>query len=408
MEDNDVVVTGMGAITPLGGDVESLWTGMIEGRSGVRSIESDLMAEMELPVTIAAPMAVSPADFLNPVRAKRLDRSQQAALVAAREAWTDAGNPEVEPSRLAVVIGSGVGGILSLLSEDDVLERSGARRVSPRTVPMLMTNGAAALVSIEFGAQAGAYSPVSACASGAEAIAAGARLIRAGEADVVIAGGTEAAITPITLAAFAQIGALSKRVGDPECASRPFDRDRDGFVLGEGAGVLILERADHARARGKRARSVLKGAGIASDAFHMTSPDPEGAGQSSAITKALRQAGLHGRDIGHVNCHATGTAIGDLAEAKSIHRTLGPTPVLTAPKASLGHLVGAAGAVEAIVTVLSVQKGLIPPTRNLENVSPGIDFDIVSGSARSGPIEAAITNSFGFGGQNVSLLFTRR
>ncbi|ELT44222.1 Beta-ketoacyl synthase [Arthrobacter nitrophenolicus] len=305
------------------------------------------------------------------------------------------------------MIGTGIGGVLTLLGEDHVLQRFGARRVSPRTVPMLMTNGAAAALSIEFGAKAGTYTPVSACASGAEAIAAGARLIRAGEADVVIAGGTEAAITAITLAAFAQIGALSKR-GDPEFASRPFDRDRDGFVLGEGAGVMVLERADRASARGKRARIVLNGAGITSDAFHLTSPHPQGEGQSNAMKAALRQAGLHGGDIRHVNCHATGTATGDLAEARSIRQTLGPSPVLTAPKASLGHLVGAGGAVEAIVTVLSMRNELIPPTRNLENVSPEIDLDIVTGSARSGPIEAAITNSFGFGGQNVSLLFTMR
>ena len=407
VSDVDVVVTGLGATTPLGGDVATTWKELLDGRSGVQSVTDDLLASVGLPVTIAAPMRVSPADVLPAVEARRLDRAQQAAVVAAREAWLDAGAPEVDARRLAVAVGTGVGGLLTLLHEDDVLESSGARRVSPRTVPKLMPNGPAALLSIAYGARAGCYSPASACSSGAEALALGARLIRSGEADVVIAGGTEAAITPITIAGFARAGVLAHRADDPSAASRPFDADRNGFVLGEGAGVVILERAEHARARGARVRATLRGAGIAADAFHITSPHPEGAGQIDAIGKALAQARLAPGDIDHVNAHATGTVVGDLAEALALRTSLGTRAAVTAPKASLGHLVGAGGAVEAILTVLSVETGTIPPTRNLDKLAPDIDLDVVTAQPRQVKVNAAISNSFGFGGQNVTLLFTK-
>jgi 3-oxoacyl-[acyl-carrier-protein] synthase II len=409
MSAQDIVITGLGATTPLGGDIDSLWQGLLAGRSGVRRID-DLMASYayadELPTKIAAPMAVSPADVLPRTQARRMDRCQQAALVAAQQAWADAGAPEVDPTRLAVVIGTGIGGVNTLLEQDDLIESKGPNRISPLTVPMLMPNGPAAWVSLEYGARAGVYTPVSACASGAEALALAAQLIRSGEADVVIAGGAEAAIAPLTIAGFAQARTLSKRNDDPEGASRPFDVGRDGFVLGEGAGVMILERADFAAARGVRPIGRLAGAGITSDAHHITGPDPTGAGQIRAILKAVSAAGLQPADIDHVNCHATSTVVGDLGEAAAIQQALGNDVVLTAPKSSIGHLVGAAGAVEAIITLLSVRNGVIPPTLNLEQKAPEIELDIVSGEPRKQHLEAALCNSFGFGGQNVSLLFT--
>ena len=409
MSIQDVVVTGLGATTPLGGDVDSLWHGLLAGHSGVRRID-DLLASWshgdELPTKIAAPMAVSPDQALPRVQARRMDRCQQAALVAAQQAWTDAATPEVDPVRLAVVIGTGIGGVNTLLEQDDLLEAKGPSRVSPLTVPMLMPNGPAAWVSLEYGAHAGVYTPVSACASGAEALALAARLIRAGEADVVIAGGAEAAIAPLTIAGFAQARTLSKRNDDPERASRPFDVDRDGFVLGEGAGVMIMERADFAAGRGARVLGRLAGFGITSDAHHITGPDPTGAGQIRAILKAVSDGGLQPADIDHVNCHATSTVVGDVFEAAAIQQALGDEVVLTASKSSIGHLVGAAGAVEAIITLLSVKHGVIPPTLNLEQKAPEVKLDIACDGPRQQLLGAALCNSFGFGGQNVCLLFT--
>jgi 3-oxoacyl-[acyl-carrier-protein] synthase II len=405
----DVVVTGLGAITPLGADVDSLWQGLVAGRSGVRRID-DLLTSYQfaadLPARIGAPMATSPADQLPRVQARRMDRCEQAALVAAQQAWAQAGSPEVDPVRLAVAFGTGIGGVGTLLAQDDLIERDGPGRVSPLVVPMLMPNGPAAWVSLHYTARAGVFAPVSACASGAEALALGARLIRDGEADVVIAGGAEAAITPLTLAGFAQARTLSKRNDEPERASRPFDVHRDGFVLGEGAGSVILEREDFARARGATVLGRLAGFGITSDAYHITGPDPSGAGQIRAILRAVSVAGLSPTDVAHVNCHATSTQVGDPGEAAAIVKALGEDVVLTAPKSSLGHLVGAAGAVEAIATLLTVAHGLIPPTVNLEEKDPAVILDVVAGRARRQPVPVALSNSFGFGGQNVSLVFT--
>jgi 3-oxoacyl-[acyl-carrier-protein] synthase II len=326
-------------------------------------------------------------------------------LVAAAEAWSDAGTPDVDPDRLASVVGTAIGGLQTLLKEDDVLEAVGPSRVSPRTVPMIIPNAAAALVSIEYSAKAGSYAPASACSSGAEALAFGARLIRAGEADVVIAGGTEAPITPLTVAAFIQAHALSRSTGDPAEASRPFAADRSGFVLGEGAGVVILESAEHAAARGAHVHAVLAGAGIAADAHHMTAPAPDGTGLITAMRKALAQADLDPQDISHVNAHATGTSIGDVAEARAIRDLFGRITV-TAPKAAIGHLLGGAGAVEALLSILSVEHGVVPPTRNLDEraIDPDVDLDVAV-ARRDVPQPAVLSNSLGFGGQNVSLVF---
>ncbi|WP_345718916.1 beta-ketoacyl-[acyl-carrier-protein] synthase family protein [Kineosporia mesophila] len=398
---SQVVVTGIGAITPLGGDAASTWEALLAGRSGIVTGRLEHVGDFT-----AGLMAVDPADLLPAVRARTLDRSQQAALVAAREAWHDAGAPDVDPHRFATCVGTGIGGMASLLREDDKLENAGVRRVSPRTVPLLMPNAASAAVSIEFGARAGVYTPVSACASGAEALALGARLIRAGEVDIVVAGGTDAAVAPITVAGFRQTRGLSQYAGDPADASRPFAADRDGFVLAEGAGCVVLESADHARGRGARIRGVLAGAGVASDAHHMTAPAPDGSGQVAAMRKALSQAGLDPSEIGHVNAHATGTPVGDIAEALAIREVFGRATV-TAPKAALGHLFGGAGAVEAIIALLSIEHGVLPPTRNLSaaGVDPEIGLDVVT-RRREIAQRAVLSNSFGFGGQNVSLVLS--
>lgn len=405
----DVVVTGLGATTPLGGDVASTWEAMLAGRSGVRRIDSDyeFIDRHELPVKIAAPLAVSPTEVLPRVQARRMDRCEQVAVVAAREAWAHAGSPEVEPERLAVVIGTGIGGAVTLLDQDDLLETGGLRKVSPLTVPMLMPNGPAAMVSLEIGARGGVHAPVSACATGAEALAWALMLLRNGHVDVVVAGGAEACITGITVAGFVQSRTLSKRNDEPERASRPFDVDRDGFVLGEGAGIMVLERAEFAAARGATVHGRLAGAGLTSDAHHITGPEPEGYGQSRAIANAVRDAGLSAGDVGHVNCHATSTVVGDVGEAKAVVKALGTHPVLTAPKSQLGHMVGAAGAVESIITLLSIREGVIPATLNLDNLDPGVELDVVAGEPRKIDLEAAVCDSFGFGGHNAAVCLTR-
>jgi 3-oxoacyl-[acyl-carrier-protein] synthase II len=403
---NDVVVTGLGATTPLGGDVASTWEALLAGKSGVSRIEADWVDRYELPVKIAAQLAVDPSEVLKRVEARRLDRCEQVAIIAAREAWQHAGAPEVELERLAVIVGTGIGGAVTLLTQDDIMENDGVRKVSPLTIPMLMPNGPAAHVGLEFKAKGGVHAPVSACASGAEALAWGWRMLKAGEVDVVIAGGAEACITGIPLAGFTQMRAMTvSHNDDPEHASRPFDAARDGFVLGEGAGIMVMERAEFAAARGATVHGRLAGIGTSSDGYHITAPDPEGHGQARAMRAAMRSAGLSPADIGHVNCHATSTPVGDVGEAVSVRMAIGDHPILTAPKGSLGHLLGAAGAVEGIAALLSVRDGLIPPTANLENLDPGVQLDVVSGEARKVELTAALNDSFGFGGHNVALAF---
>jgi len=405
-----VLVTGLGATTPLGGDVASTWDGLLAGRSGVRRLTGDWVAD--LPVQIGAPVAVEPTEVLDRVEARTLDRSQQFALVAAREAWRDAGfGPDltIEPERLAVVVASGIGGVLTLLAQYDVLRERGARRVSPHTVPMLMPNGPAATVGLELTARAGVHTPVSACASGAEAIGLALDILRAGRADVVVAGGTEAAIHALPIAGFAAMRALSMRDVDPEQASRPYDKARDGFVLGEGSSVLVLETEEHARARGARVYAELAGAGMSSDAYHVAAPEPTGAGAARALSLALRDAGLTPDDLSHVNAHATSTPLGDVAEAAALRTALGDAAArvnVTATKSCTGHLLGAAGALEAAVTVLSLHNKVVPATRNLDDPDDDVGLDVVRMSPRELPAEtAALSNSFGFGGHNVTLAF---
>jgi 3-oxoacyl-[acyl-carrier-protein] synthase II len=407
-----VVVTGLGATTPVGGDAASSWDALLAGRSGVRSLTEEWASE--LPVTFAARVAVEPEDVMDRVEARKLDRTQQLALIAAREAWSNAGTPSVEPERLGVSIATGIGGALTLLGQWDVLRESGPRRVSPHTIPMLMPNGPAAIVGLEFGARAGVHTPVSACASGAEAMAQGLQMIRSGRAEVVVVGGTEACIHPLPLAAFAAMRALSKRNDDPAAASRPWDVDRDGFVFGEGAAALVIETLEHAKARGAKVYAEVAGVGITADGHHIAQPDPEGKGVIRAMRGALDDAGAVASDVVHINAHATSTPLGDVAEAEAIRIVLGEEAasqvVLTSTKSMTGHLLGAAGAVESMAAVLALHDRLVPPTVNLDKLDPAVELDIAANQSRKlaedrFPGAVALNNSFGFGGHNVALAF---
>jgi len=407
-----VVVTGLGATSPLGGDVASTWAGALAGRSGVRTLDNDWAEKYGMPVNFAGQLAVNPEEVLSRPEIKRMDPSAQMAIIATREAWADAGSPEVDPERLGAVVSSGIGGVWTLLSAWDTVKEKGASRVLPMTVPMLMPNSPAAYVELEIGARAGAHAPVSACASGAEAIGMAFEMIESGRADVVVAGGTEAAIHPLPISAFAAMKALSKRNDDPARASRPYDTGRDGFVLGEGSGILVLESEEHALARGAHIYARVAGVGMTSDAYHIAAPDPEGTGQTRAMKLALERAGLAPADIIHVNAHATSTVAGDMVEARGIRGIMGShgdNVLLSATKSMTGHLLGGAGALESVFTILALRDRLAPPTINVENPDPELEVDLVRDTPRAMPASgdlAAINNSFGFGGHNVALVFT--
>jgi 3-oxoacyl-[acyl-carrier-protein] synthase II len=403
-----VVVTGLGATTPLGADVDSTWAALIAGKSGVRLLTEE-WREL-LPVHFAARVHTEPADQMERVEMRRLDRSEQFALVASREAWKDAGSPDVDKERLGVVIASGIGGVITLLDQYDNLREKGARGVSPHTVPMLMPNGPAANVGLELQAKAGVHTPVSACASGAEAIGYALEMIRTNRADIIVSGGVEAAIHQLPMAGFAAMKALSTRNDAPERASRPYDRDRDGFVLGEGGGILILEEYEHAKARGAKIYCELVGQGLSSDGYHIAAPDPDGAGVQRAIKFALADAKLSTKDIVHLNAHATSTPAGDIAEANALRLALGSDidhVAVSATKSMTGHLLGGAGAIESVFIVKALQERLAPPTINIENLDPAVTVDVVRDRARALPAGqiAALNDSFGFGGHNVVLAF---
>jgi 3-oxoacyl-[acyl-carrier-protein] synthase II len=408
MTAREVVITGLGATTPLGGDMPSTWRGLLAGESGAQLIEDEWAAD--LPVRIAARAVVEPSSILPPARLRSLDRSQQFALLAALEAWRDAGEPTVEPERLGAVVSSGIGGLTTVLEQYDILLSRGARRVSPFTVPMIMPNGSVAAVALELNARAGAHAPVSACASGSEAIAYGLEMIRGGRADVVVCGGAEAVIHPLAIAAFAAMRALSSRHDEAGAASRPFDKQRDGFVLGEGAAILVLEAREHAVARGATVYATLAGAGLASDAHHIAAPDPDGVGAARAMSAALADAGLEPADIKHLNAHATSTPAGDIAEALAIRLAFGAhteSIAVTAPKSCTGHLLGAAGALEAALTCLALRDRIVPAIRNLDDPDDEVTLDLVRVTPRDLPKgTAALSNSFGFGGHDVALAFT--
>ena len=404
-----VVVTGLGTTNPVGGDVATTWDALVKGQSGVRRIEQPWVED--LPVKIAGVAAVEPTEVLERVKARRLDRTSQFGMVAAMEAWKDSGleDADIDHDRLGVAMASGIGGLITTLENYDALREKGPRRVSPLAVPMLMPNAPAANISLYVGARAAVNTPVSACASGNEAISLALDQIRLGRADIVLAGGTEAAITALPMAAFGNMMALSKNPGDPATVSRPWDVARDGFVLGEGAGVLVLEEEEHAKARGATIYATVLGAGITADAHDIAQPDPAGRGGARAIVRALQESEIEASDIVHINAHATSTPQGDIAEGLMIHATLGSQAdrvVVTSTKSMTGHLLGGAGALEAIATVLAIRDRVSPPTINLDDKDPQVELDIPT-TARdlpSGDI-AALNNSFGFGGANVAVAF---
>jgi 3-oxoacyl-[acyl-carrier-protein] synthase II len=405
-----VVVTGLGATTPLGGDVATTWAGLLAGKSGVRSLTEDWA--QTIPVTFAARVAVEPSEQMERVEIRRLDRSEQFGLIASREAWKDAGSPEIDKERLGVVVASGIGGVTTLLEQYDILNGKGARLVSPHTVPMLMPNGPAANIGLELQAQAGVHTPVSACASGAEAIGYAFEMIRNNRADIVVSGGVEAACHALPMAAFAAMKALSTRNDDPARACRPFDRDRDGFVMGEGAGILILEELEHAINRGARIYGEIVGYGMTCDAYHMTSPVPGGLGAARAIELALKDGALIPEMVSYINAHGTSTQANDVNETAAIKKALGDHAykvAISSTKSMTGHLLGAAGAVEAIAVILAMKYGIVPPTINHtvvdENIDPSLNLTLNVPQKRD--IKVAMSNTFGFGGHNACVLFKK-
>ena len=404
-----IVVTGVGATTPLGGDVQSTWRALLAGESGITTIDKEWVAQYELPVTFAGQAKVPASEVLTPQEAKRLDPSSQFALIAAREAWADAGSPSVEPERLAVEYATGIGGVWTLLDAFETLKERGPRRVLPMTIPMLMPNGPAAAIGMDIAARGGVRTAVSACASSTEAIANAITRLQSGEIDVVVAGGCESGIHPLPIAAFAAMHALSRNNENPAGASRPYDTARDGFVMGEGAGAMVLETEEHALARGAKIYAELVGGSVTSDAHHITAPDPEGTGAARAVLAALKQANAKVEDVVHINAHATSTPVGDIAEYTALRRVFGDhldKIAVSATKSSTGHLLGGAGAIEAIFTVLALHERTAPPTINLENQDPLIPLDVVVSPRKlpDGPI-LAISNSFGFGGHNAVVAF---
>jgi 3-oxoacyl-[acyl-carrier-protein] synthase II len=410
MSSTRVVITGLGTTSPVGGDVATTWTALLAGQSGVRPIKHD-WAE-QLGTQIAAEVAVDPTDVLDRVKARRLDRSGQLAMVAALEAWADSGlsaeDADVDHERLGVAMASGIGGVQTLLTNYDSLTLKGPRRVSPLAIPMLMPNSPAANIGLAIGAKAGVHTPVSACASGNEAIALGIDMIRLGRADVVVVGGTEAAVHPLPMAAFGQMMALSKRNDEPERASRPWDKGRDGFVLGEGSAALVLESEEHAKARGAKVYAEAAGAGITADSHDIAQPDPVGAGATRAMKMALREADMDAAEVNHINAHATSTPQGDMAEAGAIRNALGSAAdnvIVTSTKSMTGHLLGAAGALESLAVILALHHRVIPPTINLEDPEDvGLDVAAEQRELPQGDL-AALNNSFGFGGHNVAIAF---
>jgi 3-oxoacyl-[acyl-carrier-protein] synthase II len=411
MNERRVVVTGLGATTPLGGTIGETWEGILAGRSGAKPLPEEWLERYELPVHFACSIAQHPSEVLTKVEVRRMDPSAQYAVIASRAAMEDAGNPEVEPERLGVAIGTGIGGVWTLLDQWDVLREKGVRRVFPLAVPMLMPNTSAGNVSLQLGARAGAHTTVSACASGAESMGTGYEMIRTGRADVVVAGGTEAAMHPLPFAGFSQMQALSTRNDDPTGASRPYDTGRDGFVMAEGAGVIVLEEYEHAKARGARIYAEFAGIGMSADAHHITAPEPEGSGASRAMLEAVERSGLTAKDIVHINAHATSTPVGDVAEANAIRRAFGSDAdgmCVSATKSMTGHLLGAAGALEGLFAILAVHHRTAPAAINIEDLDPTIDLDVVRGEHRTLPDGdvAALNNSFGFGGHNVAFVVT--
>lgn len=402
-----VVITGLGAITPIGKNVNETWDNALNGISGIELINQSWSENLN--TKIAGLVKVDPLEVLDKVQARRMDRSSQLGVMAVKEAWKDCGEPEIDKEKLGVFFGSGIGGLSTVLEQYEVLKQRGPDRVNPMTVPMIMPNSAAAMVGLEVQARAGVHSPVSACATSAEAIAGGLEMIRQNKADIVISGGTEACVVQLAIAAFSSMRALSTRNDEPSKASRPYDVARDGFVMSEGSGALILEEEQHALKRGAKIYGVLMGAGISSDGYHIAAPEPEGKGASRAIASALIDAEVKAENVCHVNAHATSTPVGDIAEYKALQSALGnnlENIIVTATKSITGHLLGGAGAVESIFTILALKNKLVPPTLNLENKDEVINLNVYNEKMNLDSAgRVALNNSFGFGGHNVCLAF---
>jgi len=407
----NVVVTGIAMTTALATDAETTWKLLLDGQSGIRTLEDPFVEEFDLPVRIGGHLLEEFDSQLTRVEARRMSYLQKMSVVLGRRVWENAGSPEVDTNRLAVSVGTGMGSSEELIFAYDGMRDRGLKAVSPLVVQMYMPNGAAAAVGLERHAKAGVMTPVSACASGSEGIARAWQQIVLGEADIAICGGVETRIEAVPIAGFAQMRiVLSTNNDDPAGACRPFDKDRNGFVFGEAAALLVIETEEHAKARGANILARLMGASITSDGFHIVAPDPNGERAGHAMTRAIQLAGLTPGDIDHVNAHATGTSVGDVAEGKAINNALGPhggNAAVYAPKSALGHSVGAVGAVESILTVLALRDQIVPATRNLVNLDPEVDLDVVAGEPRSGDYQYAINNSFGFGGHNVAITFGR-
>jgi beta-ketoacyl ACP synthase len=402
-----VVVTGVAMTTALATDAETTWKRLLDGQSGIRKLEDPFVDEYNLPVRIGGHLLEGFDGELTRVELRRLSYLQRMSTVISRRVWENAGSPDVDTRRLMVSIGTGMGSSEELLYAYENMRSKGLRAVSPLAVQMYMPNSAAAAVGLERNARAGVTTLISACASGSEGIANAWRTIVLGEADIAICGGVETRIEAVPIAGFAQMRiVLSTTNDDPAGACRPFDKDRNGFVFGEAGALLVIETEEHAKARGANILARIMGASITSDGYHIVAPDPNGEQAGHAMTRAIQLAGLTPKDIDHVNAHATGTSVGDVAEAHAINNALGGhKPAVYAPKAALGHSVGAVGAVESILTVLALRDGVVPPTLNLKNLDPEIDLDVVAGSPRPGNYQYAINNSFGFGGHNVALAF---
>lgn len=404
----DVVITGSGAITPIGIGFDNFREGLFSGRSGAGPIER--FDSSHLPVSFACEVSdFDPVDFMPEREQGRIDRFTQMAVAAAVLAHQQADlSASIEPSRCGCIVGSGIGGLPTIEEQHSALLEGGPRRVSPFMVPKLMPNGAAGAIAMRFGYRGPCFAVSSACASGAHAIGEAYRQIRTGAADLMIAGGSEASLTPLAIAAFARMGALSKRNEDPERASRPFDRDRDGFVFGEGAGILVLESRESARRRGAEILAEVAGYGASADAYHVTRPDPDGAGARAAILRALDDAHIDASEVDYVNAHGTSTPFNDRVETIAIRKALGHhadhVPV-SSTKSQTGHLLGAAGAVEAVASVIAITDQVVPPTINLDTPDPSCDLDYVPHAARDWKVRVALSNSFGFGGQNACLVF---
>ena len=403
----NVVVTGVAMTTALATDADNTWKNLLDGQSGIRLLDDPFVEQYDLPVRIGGHLLEEFDSQLNKVENRRMSYLQKMATVLGRRVWESAGSPEVDTRRLMVSIGTGMGSSEELVFAYDGMRERGLKAVSPLVVQMFMPNGAAAVVGLERGAKAGVCTSISACASGSEAIANAWRNIVYGEADIAVCGGVETRIEAVPIAGFAQMRIVLSNTNDnPAGACRPFDRDRNGFVFGEAGALLVIETEEHAKARGANILARLMGASVTSDGFHMVAPDPSGERAGHAITRAVQLAGLAPTDIDHINAHATGTSVGDVAEGKAINNAMGGhRPAVYAPKAALGHSVGAVGAVESILTVQALRDGVVPPTLNLENLDPEIDLDVVAGAPRTGDYRYAVNNSFGFGGHNVALAF---